>query len=157
MEEKEIDVKILAEQCFVEIDIASKCYLEGFGEDNVYDEVSLLHTTIAYILTNHKEDHKLANISLENFKIPDSNYKDEDGNTIDILSEVNDSDKLHYITDLVMNSKFGIMELTKRGYFEDIGATIMDAKSLAYQTMNIFDRILLLMNNKYSKLILKIK
>jgi len=149
---------LIAENCFIEIDIALKSYSQCFGEDFSYDELSLLHSTIAYILSSHEIKHKLSNVDMEQFSIPKSPFKTKEGTPTDKLFNLTESDKIHYITNLIMNSKLGFHELNKSEYFEKMNKDLMVEKNgLLFQTNIMYDRSILLLNNKYSKLILNIK
>jgi hypothetical protein len=144
----------IAENCFLELEIALKGYRISFGEDATYDGVSILHSTLAYLLGNHKNNHRLANIDIENFDIPKSNFKTKDGVPTDKIYHLTDFDKLHYFTNLIMNSKLGIKELTNSSYFEGLETDnlLIDKNSIMYHLMFQYDNSILLMNNKYSKL-----
>mgnify|MGYP003625288947 CR=1 FL=1 len=148
---------IIAENCFVEIDIALKGYNICFGEDLTSEEISLLHTTLAYLLSNHENEHNLANINIDKFEIPNSPFKTENGEPTDKLYHLTNSDSISFLTNMIMNSKEGFMELVKSGYLEGVkNDLMMEKQGLFFQLGNMFDRALLLMNNKYSKLILNI-
>ena len=55
---------VISENCFTELDIAAKAWLMCFGEDVVYEEISLLRSTFAYMLGNHKNEHGLSNVDI---------------------------------------------------------------------------------------------
>ena len=134
----------VAENCFIEIDIALKSYNVCFGEDNVYDEISLLHTTLAYILSNHKNGHKLSNIDIEKFEIPNSPFKTEEGEHTDKLYNLTNQDSLHFITNMVMNSKTGFLELARSKYLDDMkGDLMIDKHGLLFQFSSMLDRAIL--------------
>ena len=148
----------IAENCFVEIDIALKTYGIRYGEDITYEELLLLHTTFAYILSNHKTKHQLSNIDIEKFAIPNSPFKTVDDVPTDKIYHLKDDDALHFIMNMVMNCKSGFNELSTSGYFAEMNEDLMmDSRSLFFQFGSMLDRSILLMNNKYSKLILNIK
>jgi len=158
--EEDLDDKrnIIAENIFVEIDIALKSYGICFGEDYTYEEISLLHTTIAYVLSNHEIKHNLSNINIEEFTIPNSPFKTKDGEPTDRLYHLVDSDVLHFIANMIINSKMGFIELLKSGYLEGLNDDLMlEKQGLIFQLSSMYDRTILSMNNKYSKLILNIK
>jgi hypothetical protein len=148
----------ISESCFVEVDIALKGYGILFGEDSTYEEISLLHTTLAYALSNHKNKHNLSNVNIDEFEIPESPFKNKDGEPTDKLYQLEIPDAIHYVTNMVMNSKAGIIELLQSGYFEDLNQDLMiEKQGLLFQLSSMYDRSILSMNNKYSKLILNIK
>jgi len=158
--EEDLDDKrnVICENCFIEVDIALKSYGVSFGEDSTYDDISLLHSTIAYALSNHKIKHNLSNVNIEKFEIPNSPFKTKKGEPTDKLYQMQESDILHFITNMIINSKAGFVELSKSGYFEGLNEDIMIEKTgLLFQLGSMFDRCILSMNNKYSKLILNIK
>ena len=145
---------LIAENCFIEIDIAMKAYQISLGEDALYDELQLLHSTVAYILSNHNNEHQLANVDINEFEIPESPFKDKEGNWVDKLYSLLPQDLISYLMNLVMNSKRGMIELLNSEYFNGTTDTIIEAQSLFHQLISIYDRTILLINNKYSKLIL---
>lgn len=143
----------IAENCFVELDIAMKAYTICLGEDLGYEMMSLLHSTFAYVLGTHRNEHKLANIDIEKFEIPDSTFKTKDGEPTDKLYHLQDVDILHYITNLIMNAKQGTEELKNSGYFEGFkeNELIINKQGLLFQLSFQFDSMILMMNNKYSR------
>ncbi len=145
---------LIAENCFIEIDIVMKGYQKTFGEDLLYDELQLLHSTLAYILSNHENEHQLANINIEQFTIPNSSFQNEEGTWIDKLYDLSTDDAIRYYMNLTMNSKQGVVELLNSKYFETIKDTIIEPNMLFMQLVSIYDRTILLINNKYSNLIL---
>ncbi len=57
-----------------------------------------------------------------------------------------------------MNSREGFQELAKSEYFKDLKPNlILDSNALLYNISMTFDRCVLLINNKYSILILNLK
>lgn len=154
----EIDI---AESSFTEIDILLKIYGNTIGKellDNTYNELSLLHTSYAYLLSNHINEHKLSNVDIEKFVIPDSPFKDKNGNLIDTIDKLSDNDLLQFLMNLIMNARNSFMYLSENSYLTKLEDDMFMSKSaLLYNINNIFDRSILLLNNKYSKLILNIK
>ncbi len=149
---------VVGENCFVEIDIALKGYGMSLGEDYTWDELSLLHSTIAYALSNHKNEHRLSNVDINEFSIPKSPFKNKEGEWVNKLYSLKDEDLLHFLTNMVMNSKSAFVELAKSGYLQDLNEDLMiEQQSLLFQIGNMYDRCILSLNNKYSKLILNIK
>lgn len=144
----------IAENCFLELDIVLKGYKICFGEDATYDAISLLHSTLAYLLGNHKMEHRLANIDIENFYIPNSNFKTKEGEPTDKLYHLTDQDKVHYFANLIMNSKEGVKELANSSYWEGLKTDnlLLDKASILFQIMFQYDKTILHINNKYSKL-----
>lgn len=148
----------VAENCFMELDIALKAYKISYGEDATHDEISLLHSTFAYLLSNCENEHKLSNVDITKFKIPKSPFKNADGEWVDELYSLQPQDLLHFITNMIINSKSGYVELSKSGYWNNLNSDLMiEIPALLFQIGNVYDRCILLMNNKYSKLILNIK
>tara|TARA_Y100001937_G_C7126638_1_gene335241 strand:+ start:910 stop:1416 length:507 start_codon:yes stop_codon:yes gene_type:complete len=149
---------VISENCFTELDIAAKAWLLCFGEDAVYEEISLLRSTFAYMLGNHKNEHALSNVDIDKFSIPDSPFKNGDGVWVDKLYDLKTEDILHYIMNILMNSREGFQELTKSEYFKDLKPNlILDSNALLYNISITYDRCVLLINNKYSILILNLK
>jgi hypothetical protein len=129
-----------------------------FGEDNVYEEISLLRSTFAYLLGNHKNEHGLSNVDIDKFSIPESPFKNEDDVWVDKLYDLKTEDSLHYIMNILMNSREGFTELTKSEYFADLKPDlILERNALLYSISMTFDRCILMINNKYSILILNLK
>ena len=59
---------------------------------------------------------------------------------------------------ILLNSKEGFVELAKSEYFKDIKSDlILEPQALLYNIGATFDRCILLINNKYSILILNLK
>ena len=159
IDEKDLEDKrnIISENCFVELDIALKGYIKVFGQDMTSNEISLLHSTLAYVLSNHTNEHKLSNVDIDSFKIPNTPFKNKEGDAVDNLEELKENESLHFLTNMIINSKSGFIELAKSGYFEDISKDIMiEKQSLMFQMGNLYDRSILLMNNKYTKVVLNI-
>jgi len=149
---------VVSENCFTELDIAAKAWLMCFGEDNVYEEISLLRSTFAYLLGNHKNEHGLSNVDIDKFSIPESPFKNEDDVWVDKLYDLKTEDSLHYIMNILMNSREGFTELTKSEYFADLKSDlILEPNALLYSISMTFDRCILMINNKYSILILNLK
>ena len=149
---------VISENCFTELDIAAKAWQVTFGEDNVYEEISLLRSTFAYMLGNHKNEHGLSNVDIDKFSIPESPFKNDEGVWVDKLYDLKTEDSLHYIMNILMNSREGFMELTKSEYFKDIKPDlILDSNALLYNVGMSYDRSILQINNKYSILILNLK
>lgn len=150
--------KDVCENCFIELDIALKGYQITFGEDLTFDEMSMLHTTLAYMLSNHKNHHQLANIDIDKFEIHESPFETEEGEPTDKLYHLKTEDSLHYIMNLILNCKSAWIELVNSRYLDGLNNDLMlDKQSLLIQFNMQLDRCILLMNNKYSKLILNIK
>tara|TARA_R110001592_G_C13011468_1_gene736768 strand:+ start:596 stop:1102 length:507 start_codon:yes stop_codon:yes gene_type:complete len=149
---------VISENCFTELDIAAKAWQVTFGEDNVYEEISLLRSTFAYLLGNHKNEHGLSNVDIDKFSIPESPFKNDEDVWVDKLYDLKTEDSLHYIMNILMNSREGFMELTKSEYFKDIKPDlILDSNALLYNVGMSYDRSILQINNKYSILILNLK
>lgn len=149
---------VISENCFTELDIAAKAWLMCFGEDVVYEEISLLRSTFAYMLGNHENEHSLSNVDIDNFSIPESPFKNEDDVWVDKLYDLKTEDSLHYIMNILMNSREGFNELIKSEYFKELKENlILDSNALLYNISITFDRCVLLINNKYSILILNLK
>jgi hypothetical protein len=149
---------VVSENCFTELDIAAKAWMVCFGEDAVYEEISLLRSTFAYMLGNHKNEHGLSNVDIDKFSIPESPFKNEDDVWVDKLYDLKTEDSLHYIMNILMNSREGFKELTKSDYFKDLNTDlILDSNALLYNIGTTYDRCVLMINNKYSILILNLK
>lgn len=149
---------IISENCFTELDISAKAWQMCFGEDNVYEEISMLRSTFAYVLGNHKNEHALSNVDIDKFSIPESPFKNDEDVWVDKLYDLKKEDCLHYIMNILLNSKEGFVELAKSEYFKDIKSDlILEPQALLYNIGATFDRCILLINNKYSILILNLK
>lgn len=150
--------KDIAENCFLEIDLVVKSYNKEFGNDFVLSGISLLHSSISYLLLSHDNGHKLSNMDIEQFKIPGDVFKDENGTVVNDLSKVSDIEKLHYYTNLLLNSKEGLQELLNSNYFNSENYKqdnmFMSLDRLIGSIYMQYDTVLLLLNNKYNKLIL---
>lgn len=148
----------IAENCFLELDIVIKSYNKQFGEDYILNGLSLLHSSLSYLLVTHTKDHKLSNIDIDKFVIPYELFKDSDGKNINDLSKITDNERLHFYTNLVINSKKGIEELTRSSYFHNenyvVDNLFMPLEKLIGNIFLQYDNVLLLLNNKYNKLIL---
>jgi hypothetical protein len=149
---------VVSENCFTELDIAAKAWQVTFGEDAVYEEISLLRSSFAYMLGNHKNEHGLSNVDIDSFSIPKSPFKNEDDVWVDKLYDLKTEDSLHYIMNILMNSREGFAELTKSEYFKDLKENlILESNALLYSIGMSYDRCVLMINNKYSILILNLK
>jgi hypothetical protein len=154
---KKLNKVNISENCFIEIDIAKKAYQNHFGEDICYDELSLLHSTFAYILSNHNNEHNLSNVDIESFTIPNSPFKNKKGEPTDKIYHLEIEDMLHYILSLIISSKDNFLNLYEDGYFAKINEELLlDKMVLLDNVDSMFARVILLLNNKYSKLILNI-
>jgi hypothetical protein len=150
--------KDIAENCFAELDIVIKSYQKEYGEDYISAGISLTHSTLAYILVQHRNKHKLSSIDIEKFRLPNNIFKDNENNDITELSKLSDLEKLHFYTNLVINSKQGIDELLNSSYFNDEEyqqtKLFLPLNKLIVNLLMQYDNILLLLNNKYNKIIL---
>ena len=148
---------LITEGTFVEIDIALKAYDVCFGQDRAYDDLSLLQTTLAYLISNHPNDHTLGNVKIDEYVIPKSPFKTADGEPTDKLYNLTEFDKIHYITNIIINAKKGFNELIQSGYFNNTNPDLLlDLQVLIYHLNLQFDTCILLMNNTYSKVILNL-
>lgn len=120
--EDELDDKRneIAENCFMEIDIFNKTYIQSFGNDRVTEEFDLIQNNFALVLQAHKNDHNLYDIDIEKVTIPKSRFKDDNGNDVENLKDLGKGDRLIYINNLILNVKLGISELGRSGYFKNI-------------------------------------
>ena len=157
-EELEDQRPLVAQNCFIEIDIAMKAYEISIGPDNAHEELQLLHSSFAYILSNHEIEHKLSNVNIEEFEIPNSSFKTKEDTPTNKIYSLTPRDAHYFITNLIINAKSGFIELAKSGYFEQLTDDLfMEKSGLVYQIGSMLDRCILLMNNKYSNSILNTK
>jgi len=108
----------IAEQIFVEADIALKVFQKNFDAPHIFHMMEFVHANVAMIIDLHDIGHQLYNMDIDTFEIPDSKYTTETGETISLISELNDNDKLGFICNLLHNAGLGLVELQKSGYFE---------------------------------------
>ena len=144
----------ISENIFIELDIVKKCYLEHFGEDRIFEDVSFVISNFAFLLRSHKNEHILYNIDIDKIVIPDSKYKNEDGLIVDNVPNLSPIDKLSYFANLLLNTKLGITELHNSKYFEesDEQAFLMPLNNVVIHILNKIDEILLRMNITLNKL-----
>lgn len=150
--------KDIAENTFLELDIVLKSYKKEYGEDYGLDGISLLHSTLAYLLLNHKEKHKLASVDIDKYVLPSGVFKDEKGNPKTLVNELTDIEKIHFYANLVINSKKGLEELINSSYFHienyDESKMFLGHNVLMTNLFMQYDQVLLLLNNKYNKLVM---
>lgn len=154
--EDELDDKRdkISENIFIELDISKKIYGDYFGEDLIFDEVSFIASNFAFMLRVHKNEHRLYNVDIEKIDIPHSKYKNSEGEIVDKIYNINDNDKLSYMSNLLLNSKIGILELSKSEYFKEIddSSFLMPINKVITIIISKIDETLLRINVRLNKL-----
>tara|TARA_R110000803_G_scaffold91516_4_gene158974 strand:+ start:137 stop:646 length:510 start_codon:yes stop_codon:yes gene_type:complete len=121
VDESQLDDKRneIAENVFIELDIACKGYSQNFGQDRVHEDMEFIMANVAFLLRSHKNAHTLYNIDISKVKIPNSKFTGKDGKIINEIPFLSDIDKTTYLVNLLINSKLGLEELRKSGYWDD--------------------------------------
>lgn len=144
----------ISENIFIELDIVCKSYLENFGDDVIANELSFIQSNFAFLLRAHSNKHTLYDLDLSKVTIPKSQYTNEKGEVVDKIYMLNDTDKVGYFTNLLLNIRLGISELLKSGYFSSIDESLflMPLNTVLDFIMNKINETLLRMNIILNKL-----
>ena len=154
----------ISETVFIEFDILNKTYEKYFLDaDDAKDDYSnfliiadlrFIQNNWAFLLKAHENEHQLYNVDLSVIEIPKSKYTDENGDIINKVHDLNDSDKVNYCMNLLVNTKHAILELRNSKYFNNINNDefILPINDIIIHIVKKIDEIMLRINANLNKL-----